>query len=275
MVPGAAMASPLHERLHREGRSAHPDLELGLDAFARGAGCVVHSDLVSRVADDLYLAIACDVDVPGAWDRLVTRFRPRLEAIARGQGLGGQDVDDVVAKVLADLALPGRDGARTRIGGYDGTGRLETWLGIQVVRVTIRMRSGQRARLRDLSEGMAADEDPARDCALAETLERFREALAAVWPGLTVRERLALTWKFGHGVRQVEIARLFGVGPPRVSRIVESGIRRLRAGLRQRLPDFEHEHAIGPRLGEELRYWLATSVVAPSPVDSEVPDATD
>jgi DNA-directed RNA polymerase specialized sigma24 family protein len=74
--------------------------------------------------------------------------------------------------------------------------------------------------------------DPAAMAGEAETARRFGDALRIAWARLTSNEALALALKHHDGLRQRDIARILGVGPPRVSRIVRSAVGKLREGMR-------------------------------------------
>lgn len=190
-------------------------------------------------ADDVFLAVACERDVAGAWDVLHRRYLPRLRGLGQRHGLAGTAADALARDLLGELALPPvRGGARTRLGTYLGAGTLFGWLALILVRRigasrTAAPRPGDPApeaafRGDEVASARADARDPGESAAAAETAHRAAERIDRAWAELSPRERLVLVWKHVDGVSQQEIARRIDVGEPRVSRIVQAAIGRLR-----------------------------------------------
>src|SRR5262245_59623089 len=82
----AALARALRGA-HEAGRGAHPAVMLPFEAFAqraarRAGGPEEAAAALGRAAQsDLYLAIACETDTPGAWDAFCGAYRGRLEGL--------------------------------------------------------------------------------------------------------------------------------------------------------------------------------------------------
>ena len=109
---------------------------------------------------DLYLAQACEVDAPGAWDQLHATYASRLTAIANRQGLRGADAEGLATEVLAELSLPPSSGqTRTRMGSFGGACTLAGWLAV----ILTRRIAAQARRKRPTSlDATSADGDEAR-----------------------------------------------------------------------------------------------------------------
>ncbi len=77
--------------------------------------------------------------------------------------------------------------------------------------------------------------DPAAAAVEAETGLRFEEAFRGAWSALTEREALVLLFKFRDGLPQTEIARVLGVGEPRVSRMISGASEKIRMAVLRRI----------------------------------------
>ncbi len=262
------------------GRLAHAELALPRKAFddharaaasrrrARRAGddAPSLSDVVaSAVASDLYLATAAIHGVEGAWERLEGGLRPRLLALARARGAGTVEAERLVTDLLGDLALPG-GGAPRLLATYDATGSLFGWLATTLVRRWWRnaraTRKGPRA-LEDRASMLppATAPGPAATAATREWGGHVRTALLRALERLTPREHAVLVMRHVDGRTGRDIARILGVGPPRVSRLLQQATGKVRegllplvrsAGVRGRL-DEESWEALRDGVGEALQ----------------------
>ncbi len=247
-----------NERLVRvvydAGRGAYPALPLPFDLFARRLVEIVHRRPMGELADtapgnfmmrlsrvagaEIYLAIACEEHVPGAWEAFQATHAEDLRRAAVRHRAPGTDSEEIAEGLIGDLFAPPAGGAtRTRIGTWDGSGPLGAWLAAVLRNRFLdakRSADGEtrRREVRRRTPAPGAAERPEDDPALAAEAEeeraRFEQRLKDAWEELTPSEMLALTLKFRDGRSQVDIAALLEVGEPRVSRIVASGIRKLR-----------------------------------------------
>lgn len=166
-----------------------------------------------------------------------------------------------MADLLGDLvARPRAAGGRTQLAAYDGSGSLFAWLAVILARRMSERRAARTAAGapdRDAREPAAprhgASPDPGVEATERELVGRLGHALERAWGELTSREALALALKYRDGLSQRRIAALLGVGEPRVSRVLESGVGRLRRALERRLPEAAAEGALPlERLGRVL-----------------------
>jgi RNA polymerase sigma factor (sigma-70 family) len=187
-------------------------------------------------AADLFLACAADGDVPGAWDTLLRSHGDAVRRMLQSRGVPDATARDVVEALPGALvADPGTGGSRTRLGSYDGSGSLRAWLGIVAMRAVITERRRAQRAERAVAHGAGAGQPPGDPAALAGDAElgsRLARRLRDAWDELPPRWRLALALRFVQGLPGAEIARLLGVGAPRVTRIVEAAIAKLRASLK-------------------------------------------
>lgn len=213
------------------GRRAHGPLPLAYEQFAAGHA----GSRPPAHAADFYLARACDAGVDGAWERLQQAMDDPLRGFLHKRGASRSDADQLLGEAWGALASPPpRGAAATRIGTYDGRGSLRSWLAtILWRRLADRWRTRHREEPLEVAERMPqhADDDPAEGAAHAESARRLGLALEDAWTHLTDRELHALVLKYRHQVPQKDIARILGVGAPRVSRILRSATNRLREAL--------------------------------------------
>jgi RNA polymerase sigma factor (sigma-70 family) len=261
-------------RLHAAGAAAHGGILLDAATFAahaldranarasRDGRVPTRSALAEALrdahGDDLYLAIACSLDVPGAWTRLLALHRERLLALATRTAGSPGAATDVVDALAGELVLPRRDGRRA-IDVYDGSVRLSTWLSMICLR---RLADRWRQRPMDLRPASSSGApDPAVRAEREESARAVAAALGTAWQALPARHRLILLWKYRDGLAQRDIARLLDVGEPRVSRLVAAAMEPLRVAAKA--AGLDHDALGDERLQHEIARRLATSEPRP------------
>lgn len=248
--------------LYMAGRDAHSEIDLPYPVFAAAASRAAASDGPQAThAADFFLAAACDAGVDAAWTRLEATVLPSIRAILHARRLRPDHVRDVVMTLSGFLAAPPpRQAAPTRIGTYAGLSKLSSWISVVAMRrATDLLRADKESA--ELPPLPAPDRSPLQEMTDRESIVLFAEALRTALAQLTPRERLAVLLRHRDGLQQREIARLMGVGAPRVSQLLRAATERLRTALREVLTDAapdEHE-ALWSGLREEIRKALATS----------------
>jgi RNA polymerase sigma-70 factor len=229
-------ASP-SERIFTEGSAAWTGVVVDVPTIENE----YRRDEMPAFPADVYLAIACDLGTAGAWEALEREFAPRLRGLLRKRGATEGEAAEMLGDLPGYLCEPPPDGrARTRIGTYDGSGALFSWLAVIALRtVNQRRQSPAAARKEDgsVSGVPTLRAMPPGGAIAEETARRFQAALAGAWAALTPRERLAVLLRYRDGLSGREIARLMGVGEPRVSRLIEAGLTRLQEGIRRQMPE--------------------------------------
>ena len=252
---GSAL-EPLLRRAFEAGSREYGPLPLTLEVFARRALELARARLLrsglpcppERIAElleraavaDLYLSIACEEGLERGWEAFTARFLPRVKALALWHGASPSEAEDLALDLPGHLAAPPRGGApRTRLGTYNGAVSLFDWLAVIVVqRLTDRWRTLRRAPREAAGaevEAARVDGDPAEHLLDVETAGWLEEALGEAWKRLAPREAAALRLKFKEGLPQKQIAILFGVGEPQVSKILKAGVEKIRSEVDRRL----------------------------------------
>lgn len=248
--------------LYMAGRETHPQVELPYPRFATAAERAATSDGPRAAhAADFFLATACDAGSDSAWTRLDATALVSVRSILQARRIRPDHVRDVVMFLPGFLATPSpsQEGS-TRIGTYAGLSKLTSWVAVVAMR-----RAADLLRGADEAAALPPLVDPRRsplqELADRESIDRFAAALRTALEHLTPRERLAVLLRYRDGLQQRQIARLMGVGPPRVSQLLRAATDRLRTTLREVLADTtptEHE-SLWSGLREEIRKALATS----------------
>jgi RNA polymerase sigma factor (sigma-70 family) len=226
---------------------------------------------------DLYLAVGCEARDPQAWQELGREFIPRLEALVLRRGGRAEEAHEIARETIHSLyAPPRRGGEATGLGTYDGSVRLFSWLAVILLRRLADVRRARRELPVDpamLSDGQgghgsgrpgAVEEDPLRQALDAESARRLDGAFQEALSRLSPRATLAILCKYRDGLQQTQIARLLGIGEPRVSRLLSEALRQIRAAVLRRFPDSADVASDRTRraLVEVLARRLATSAPA-------------
>ncbi len=234
---------------YEAGRRSHPtpEVEWG-EVLPRRVGLAPPC-----AAADYYLARGCEAGVDGAWERLERELRKPLLSFLRARGASRADAASLVDETWGALASPpASGGAATGLGTYDGRGSLRAFVATVVWR---RLCDRWRARAEGPAPGSEPDsvpmeDDPAQRVADVETGRVLGDALEDAWPRLTKKELGAVVLKYRHGLSQGTIAEVLDVGAPRVTRLLQSAARRLRASIDERIGSI-------PRVGGAKDAWHA------------------
>lgn len=228
--------------LWERGRARWPDLSLSLEDFAARIAAPPPLDH----AEDLYLAVACCAQVPGA----AAAFRSELAVPILGfvrTVLRDATAEDLANQLVVELLVG--DGEGPRLAGYTGRGPLRAWLRMTAVRraLNVKRDTSRRSELdgRMLTEAVGATTDP--ETAYLKELygpqfERaFRDAIAL----LDAASSTLLRLHFGEGLSLGALGAMHGWSKPTASRRVAAAREQLLAHtttlLRERLALSESE----------------------------------
>jgi len=215
---------------------------------------------------DLFLAVACETDVAGAWQVLSRMFLPRLEQVILQRGATPADAEEIVGNLPGDLARS-VDGGAPYIARYDGSGSLFRWLATVVLRRHAdRFRRNRVKSLDSVSDVPdPRSSDPAEQALDAEAAECLKQALEAAFERLTRRELLSVHFKYRAGLSQRRIASLVDTDEPGLSRILGRAVQKIREAVNRRLEVDGHP-------GEGGRHWLALKEILEIQLQDSAPD---
>ncbi|MHC4407986.1 MAG: sigma-70 family RNA polymerase sigma factor [Planctomycetota bacterium] len=240
---------------HERGRASHPGVELALKDYserlwaavhARSNGCGLVALIEETPASDFYLAVACELDVAGAWDRLVELYAAPARSMALRWGASPADADEVASGLPGELLQPPAHGRHaTQLGGYEGAGSLLAWIGRIVER---RLADRARRRRPDATDHLDVNPAPASgppdSIVHAETGDRVADAFRSALEELSPRDFKLLVLRFRDGLPQKEIAEGQGVSEARISYLMKRVLARVRHSVLTAVPD------------ETSAYWL-------------------
>jgi RNA polymerase sigma factor (sigma-70 family) len=223
------------------GIEEYGDFDVEFDAFCeRATAAVAGRDAAAALGSvamaDLYLALACELRRPGAWETFATRFDHGLKAVARRCGAPSPLAEELVSELPGALIHPPPNRrAETLIGTYDASGTLFSWLATILQRRLIDRRRKERPHPPPQTEFAGAD--PPMAVVDAETGRRLREALKEAYLDLSTRESHLLVWKFLDNLPQQEMARRLDVSEARISQLLKRTTEKVRTRVLDRIRD--------------------------------------
>jgi RNA polymerase sigma-70 factor, ECF subfamily len=241
----AARLAALCER----GRAGFPELAVDDQAFvthlarAAGRGGFGAAGLGDLAIEDLYLACACLLEVPGAIEafdrRCAAPIRAAISSIARTPA-----EQDEIQQQLRDVLLVGTGGTPPKIATYAGRGALGRWVGVSAQRLALMMvRADQsEARAREAAANEAVAEATHPELALLKERYRadFSEAMAGALASLPRRERMVMRLNLVGGMTVEAIGKMYGVSQSTASRWLASARASVLAEAQRRLRESLH-----------------------------------
>ncbi len=267
------------------GRRAYGPIDLSYEAYVAhvveaasrrltAVSVPVESDSVRRTLalmalEDLFLAAACARRVPGAWEAFVAEYVPRMKAYLLSKGAASSAAQEVAEEVPGEAFAPPSSGEHpSRLSGFDGTSSLFGWLRVLahrrfVDRIRRAAKAGPLPETDGPEEPQAPPADPpASGLIAAETALALRAAFEAAWKRFSDRDILALRMDLSGKCRRKDIARVLGVGRPRVTRILDRVLKVIQEEFARRRggPDAstDESKAVWEALLAEIRRRLAT-----------------
>ncbi|HXU61246.1 MAG TPA: sigma factor-like helix-turn-helix DNA-binding protein [Polyangia bacterium] len=223
------------ERAHQEGRKRWLPVELPFERFV----ALVNQASVTLEAlrgrpDELYLAYAAADGAPGAAEVVDDQFCATLRPSLRRVGVVADAIPDVLQIVRERLLA----GSQPRLGKYDGTIPLRSWIRVVAVRIGIDLaRSGSGSARVESSFATQMTEPPADAAALlakAQFRARMEMALREELARLPPDRRLVFRLHFAQNESVESIARRFAVHRVTVARWLWDSGERICDNLRQR-----------------------------------------
>jgi RNA polymerase sigma-70 factor (ECF subfamily) len=237
---------PLLAAKIEQARRSWPTCEIAPETFAAYLGEHLPADedvresLLRVHADDLYLACG-----------LVRGDRPALEAFERtlpervARFVCHLDssppfLDEVTQAVRIKLLAPLDGESVPKIGNYSGRNSLESWLCTVAIRTALDLRRGRKDEpIDELSDVLAATDDPELELLRAKHEELCREALREAHESLSIKQRRMLRLYYRERFTYEQLGSLYHVNPTTARTWVLEArgavIDAVRGGLKRRL----------------------------------------
>jgi RNA polymerase sigma factor (sigma-70 family) len=234
------------DSIYAIGRAAHPLVHLDGAPFLERLRAVLSdsADADGIAAADFYLATACELGCPGAWERLEELYADPVRSMALRWGASAADADEIASALPGELLQPTSNGMhRTSLGSFDGAGSLMSWLARVVDRRLVdRARKRRPTALPDFDRHTSSGTAPFEQLIQTETGQRVSAAFEKSLVDLSPRDLQLLVLKFRDGVSQADIAHQLQVTPARVSYLVKRTLDRLRVTVLEEIPDETSGH---------------------------------
>lgn len=216
-----------------------PQIEVDVAAFSRHVTARVALDKIGKLhAGDLYLSVACacgDTTAIALVDeQYIATLVPALPRFIQQQA-----AEDVIQLVRLRFLI-GEHGRPPRIGDFDGTASLATWLRVAAIRIAISLhRKHHRETSSDDIDAVADAPDPELALLQRHYGAEFRAAFRSGFVSLTPRERNLLRHHVVDRLGIDGIAALYGVHRATAARWLARArstmIKRVRRELQARL----------------------------------------
>lgn len=198
------------------GRAAHPGLNVPAGAFQRYLAARVSLSVAVQpeLAGDLYLACACEEQLPSARERLAALHqKPLRETLHRA--LGNASLADEATQVTFERVLLGK------LSDYSGRGPLAHWLAVVGLRTGLKLRGATPAN----EVGLEAILDLPEDVSDLELVNKYgREAIKLAFKEavttLSAKERTLLRLNVLEGLNIAALGQMYGVHRATVARWV-------------------------------------------------------
>jgi RNA polymerase sigma-70 factor, ECF subfamily len=229
------------------GREAFAEIPLDDEIFARhlARAAMRMSDgaaLSALVAEDLYLACACLVGVPGAANALMTQHRSVIRRAIECSA-PKPNADEIEQGMLADL-LVGSPGRPPEIGAYAGRAPLARWVEVVAQRAALVWLRSERSRAtvaaRAGSEPQLGGDTPMEAAFFRERyLDAFEQSLKEALGRAPEQDRAVLRLHMVNNVSVEKIGKMLGVAQSTASRWLakarENVLADLKSTLQQRM----------------------------------------
>jgi RNA polymerase sigma-70 factor (ECF subfamily) len=229
-------------RLFEAARRAWPALDLPPEVFVRRlAERGAAGPLAAVRGDELYLACACTVRLPGAVEAFDRAHLGPVEMYLARLRPSAAFVDDV-RQALREKLFVGKVGVAPKIGEYDGRAALSSWLRVITVRVAIDLqRASKDAPAPDDRDDDERDQPPAfvTDPEMRLVRQRYRgvfgDAIREAVEALADGHREILRLHFVEGLTLDQLAASQGVHRATVARRVKAAREAVQEDARRRL----------------------------------------
>jgi RNA polymerase sigma-70 factor (ECF subfamily) len=228
------MADPGLETFCDEARAAWPQLEVDRGVFERFVIERIGDARDGRHGGDLYLACACTLGNPRAIELADAKYIASL-APALARVTGEAEIPDILQTVRLRFFV-GEPPRAPRIGEYDGSARLGTWLRVAAVRLAIsKFRKTWREAPGDGIDALAEAPGPELELIAQRYGSEFRAAFQAGFAALSPRDRNLVRQQVLDRLGIDQLALLYGIHRATAARWFAQAQERLITNVRSEL----------------------------------------
>lgn len=215
------------------GREAWPTLPVPQDLFTAHLQPILASEpepsayLKTLKGEDLYLACACTLRLPGSHEAFDRRYLAQMPLYLSHMNLPAAMVEDVRQLVSARLFV-NEAGSPPRIASYGGRSSLPSWLRTLAVRTALNLKAKKDEQHTGMQREDVADrvfavaQDPEMEFIKARYADAFRTAIRSAVRELPEEQRTVLHLYVVEGLTTTRIGALFQVSHTAVSRWLSS-----------------------------------------------------
>ncbi|MCA8968297.1 MAG: sigma-70 family RNA polymerase sigma factor [Planctomycetes bacterium] len=237
-----------HPRIDVKFSDWHDRVRLLLTRRAGREDSALFEALVAATyTSDLYLAIGCDLGHADAWTRLLELYESQLADRAASLTVGLPKRERFVADFLAAIFRETKnDGPfATRIGTYDGSASLRTWLLVELHDKAL------RARQRLESVHHSGTREAVRRNQSTDSGALIATAMREAWDAVPNDIRLVLALHVGDRLQASTIASITRQSISRVRNKLQFGLESIRGHVQQHL-----EGHIPPQFFVDIQMWF-------------------
>ncbi len=215
--------------LWEAGRAAWSGLPVPWESFTAHLHPILASEaepsakLKTLKGEDLYLACACTLRIPGAHEAFHRRYLAQMPMYLSHMNLPAAMVEDVRQLVSARLFV-GEADSPPRIASYGGRSSLPSWLRTLAVRTALNLKAKKDEQHTGKQREDVADrvfavaQDPELEFIKARYADAFRAAIRSAVRELPEEQRTVLHLYVVEGLTTTKIGALFQVSHTAVSR---------------------------------------------------------
>lgn len=188
---------------------------------------------------ELYLACACLRGMDAALELFERHYLAKLPGSLRQSKLSHTTPEDICQLARMKILVPTPEG-RPKIAEYSGRGALQSWVRITAMRIAIKLQSTEKPAPEEDPDELfstlpAPGVDPELDAIKRRHQADLRQAMREAFSTLSSEDRHLLRLRFADQLSMYELAKLFRVSQPTISRWLKSTLETVYKETRRRL----------------------------------------
>lgn len=175
---------------------------------------------------ELYLTCACLRGLAPALEVFERDYLAKLPGMLRGPKLPDTLIDDICQLARMKLLVPTPEGP-PKIADYTGRGALQSWVRVTATRIALKLQAAEKPAPEEDADSLfsalpAPGVDPELDAIKRRHQDDLRQAMREAFSTLSSEDRHLLRLYFVDQLSMYELAALFRVSQPTISRWLKS-----------------------------------------------------